>query len=56
MKHKHIFKHIGGGCGFAKEDNEMCDDSYECECQARIRTTSSADVHFEMPKSISCKK
>lgn len=52
MKHKHVFRHLGGGCGFAREDDEMCDDLYECRCKRRIRVTSSVDVHFEMPKKV----
>lgn len=51
MKHIHLFRNVGGGCGPSD-----CDDTYECECGAKfIATTRDSDVHFAMPKYIAGK-
>ena len=57
MNHVHLFQHIGGGCQLVgANENEACDDSYECECGAKFRTSSNQDVHFTMPQYIAGKE
>ena len=52
-EHIHKFEHIGGGCNLV---TEVCDDSYECECGAKLRIESNQEVHFTMPEVIEGKK
>ena len=63
-KHKHLFKHTGGGCMTTCSCNnndgcnicggaeKKCDDSYECKCGAKIKVLSAPSVHFEMPQTL----
>ena len=51
MKHKkHLFKNIGGGCGFGI-DKYPCDDHYKCECGAEFKLLTSQTGHFYLPES-----
>jgi hypothetical protein len=52
--HKHVFKHVGGGCrvGAVENENERCDDHYKCACGLEFFTQSNATVHFLMPDTI----
>lgn len=58
-KHKHIFRHIAGGCTVgkcAKGEEYPCDDHYRCSCGLEFRIYSKSDVHFALPSQINGRK
>jgi hypothetical protein len=55
MKHKHLFKNIGGGCAMPVSNNynpkSCCDDDYKCDCGEKFTVYSSMTGHRFLPES-----
>jgi len=51
-KHKHIFKHIGGGCLISSDKKLPCDDHYKCECGLEFRLETDRMGHRFLPEII----
>ena len=49
--HKHIFKHIGGGCLMNMADPYACDDHYKCKCGLDFKLKTSFTGHRYLPES-----
>ena len=59
-KHRHLFKHIGGGCRLneaqIKGTDKQCDDEFRCRCGRREKIYTTIKQHLSLPQIIGLKK